>query len=174
MSIIQEIGSENITAFIGTIKDALVGLVGALKNVFMFLKDNWGWLQYVAGAIVAFFAGATILKGILKIKNAIMGIGTTISSIFGKAAQTTVAKNAGNMFKGIGASVKGALASLKDILVGAVELVMEPIKALLKGVAEAIASFFKAFASPEIALGAAMFALAAASIAADSSSVSFP
>lgn len=166
VAIIQEIGSENITAFIGTIKDALVGLVGVLKNVFMFLKDNWGWLQYVAGAIVAFFAGATIIKGILKIKNAVTGLGTTISSLFGKAAQTTVANNASNMFKGIGTSIKGALTSLKDILVGAVEAVMEPIKALLKGVGEAIAGFFKAFASPEIALGAAMFALAAASIAA--------
>lgn len=166
VAVIQEIGAENITAFIEKVKDAMVGLVNILKDVFMFLKDNWSWLQYVAGAIVTFFAGATILKGILKIKNVLTGLGQTIHGLFGKAAQTTVAKNAGSMFKGIGKAISSALVSLKDILVNTVSAVMEPIKTLLKGVGEAIAGFFKAFASPDIALGALVFTAVAASIAA--------
>ena len=164
--IILELGTDNIKDFINTLKDGLVEIVKAIGNVIMFIKDNWSWLQYVAGAIVAFFAGATIIKGILKIKNAITGLHTAIQGIFGKAAQTTIAQNAGNMFKGVGTAIKNALVSLKDILTSAVQAIMEPIKALLKGIGEAIAGFFKAFASPEVALGAAMFALAAASIAA--------
>ena len=166
VAIIQEIGAENITGFIEKVKEVLVGLVGVIKNIMMFLKDNWSWLQYVAGAVVAFFAGATVIKGILKIKNAVTSLGQAIHGLFGKAAQTTVARNAGNMFKGVGKAISNALVSLKDILVNAVNVVMEPIKALLKGIGEAIAGFFKAFASPEIAMGAAMFALAAAAIAA--------
>lgn len=164
--IILELGTDNIKDFINALKDGLVEVVKAIGNVIMFIKDNWSWLQYVAGTIVVFFAGATILKAILKFKNMIASIGTTISSLFGKAAQTTVAKNAGNMFKGVGTAIKNALVSLKDILVNAVQAIMEPIKALLKGIGEAIAGFFKAFASPEIALGALIFAAAAASIAA--------
>lgn len=166
VDIIQSIGSENIEKAISKIKEGLLVLVDVIKNLMMFLKDNWGWLQYVAGAVVAFFAGATIIKGILKIKNAVTGLGQALHGLFGKAAQTIVAKNAGNMFKGIGQAISNALVSLKDILVNAVNALMEPIKALLKGVGEAIAGFFKAFASPEIAMGAVMFALAAASIAA--------
>lgn len=166
VAVIQEIGAENITAFIEKVKDAMVGLVNILKDVFMFLKDNWSWLQYVAGAIVAFFAGATIIKGILKIKNAFSGLHKTIQGIFGKAAETTLAKSAERTFSGIGKGISSALVSLKDILVNAVNVVMEPIKTLLKGIGEAIAGFFKAFASPDIAMGAAMFAIAAASIAA--------
>lgn len=164
--IIMEIGSDNIKDVINGIKDVLVSVTKVIGNIIIFIKDNWSWLQYVAGSIAIMFAGATVLKAIMKLKNMIVGVGTTIKGIFGKAAQTTVAKNAGNMFKGVGSAIKGALTSLKDILVGAVQAVMEPIKTLLKGVGEAIAGFFKAFASPEIALGAAMFALAAASIAA--------
>ena len=166
VAVIQEIGSENITEFISGIKDAMVGLVGVLKNFFAFCKENWSWLQYVAGAIVAFFATATVVKGILKIKNAITGLGSNLRSIFGKGTESALAKSAEKTFSGIGTGIKNALGSLKDILTGAVQAIMEPIKALLKGIGEAIAGFFKAFSSPEIAMGAAMFALAAASIAA--------
>lgn len=164
--IILEIGSDNIKDAINGIKDVLVGVVKVIGEIIMFIKDNWEWLKYVGGAIVAFFAGATIIKGALKIKNAFTSVGQSIHNLFGKAAQTTVAKNAGNMFKGVGQAISNALVSLKDILVNAVSAVMEPIKTLLKGIGEAIAGFFKAFASPDIAMGAAMFALAAASIAA--------
>ena len=166
VAIIQEIGSENITAFIDGVKKALIAVVKVIGALMTFIRDNWEWLKYIAGATVAFFAGATIIKGILKIKDAVAGLGKTISGIFGKAAQTTLAKNAESTFKGIGRGISNALVSLKDILVNAVNAVMEPIKALLKGVAEAIAGFFKAFASPDVALGAAMFAVAAAAIAA--------
>lgn len=166
VEIIQEIGAENITEFIGKVKEAMVGLVRVLKNIMLFIRDNWDWLKYIAGATVAFFAGATILKGILKIRDAVLGLGKAISGVFGKAAQTTVAKNAGNMFKGIGTSISKALVSLKDILVNAVNVVIEPVKALFKGAAEAVAGFFKAFADPAIALGAAIFVAVAAAIAA--------
>ena len=40
VAIIQEIGAENITAFIEKVKEALVGLVGVIKNIMMFVKDN--------------------------------------------------------------------------------------------------------------------------------------
>ena len=166
VAIIQEIGAENITAFIEKVKEALVGLVGVIKNIMMFVKDNWSWLQYVAGAVVAFFAGATVIKGILKIKNAITGLHTAIQGIFGKAASTTLAKSAERTFKGIGTGIKSALTSIKDILTGVVQAVMEPIKALFKGIGEAIAGFFTALADPAIAVGAVMFAVAAAAIAA--------
>ena len=164
--IILEIGSDNIKNAINTIKDALVGIVKVIGEIIMFIKDNWEWLKYVGGAIVAFFAGATIIKGILKIKEALGGLSKAVHSLFGKATQTTLAKNAEATFKGVGNGISKALVSLKDILVNAVNAVMEPIKTLLKGIGEAIAGFFKAFASPDIAMGAAMFALAAASIAA--------
>lgn len=166
VAIIQEIGTENITAFIGGVKDAIVGLIGVIKNLMMFVKDNWSWLQYVAGAVVAFFAGATVIKGILKIKNAISGLHTAIQGIFGKAAQSTLAKSAEQTFTGIGTGIKNALVTIKDILTGAVQAIMEPIKALFKGIGEALAGFFSAMADPAIAIGAAMFAVAAASIAA--------
>ena len=165
-NIILEIGSENITQVIDTIKEGLVNVVKVFGQLMLFVRDNWEWLKYVAGAIVAFFATATIVKGILKIKDAVAGLGKTISGIFGKAAQTTLAKNAESTFKGIGQGISNALVSLKDILVNAVSAIMEPIKVLLKGVGEAIAGFFKAFASPDVAMGAAMFAVAAAAIAA--------
>lgn len=164
--IILEIGTDNIKAVIDSIKDGLINVVNVIGKVMIFIKDNWNWLKYVAGAIVAFFASATIIKGILKIKGAITGLGSALHSIFGKAAQNTLAKSAEATFKGIGQGISNALVSLKDILVNAVNVIMEPIKALLKGVAEAIAGFFKAFASPDVAMGAAMFAIAAASIAA--------
>lgn len=164
--IILEIGSDNIKDAINGIKDVLVGVVKVVGEIIMFIKDNWEWLKYVGGAIVAFFAGATIIKGILKIKDALGGLSKTVHGLFGKATQTAVAKNAEATFKGVGNGISKALVSLKDILVNAVNAVMEPIKTLLKGIGEAIAGFFKAFASPDIAMGAAMFALAAASIAA--------
>lgn len=166
VSIIQDIGSENIEAIINTIKEGLVSVVNLIGKVIIFIKDNWDWLKYVGGAIVAFFASATLVKAILKVKDVVTGLGKAIHGLFGKAAQTTLAKNAESTFKGIGQGISNALVSLKDILVNAVNVIMEPIKALLKGVAEAIAGFFKAFASPDVALGAAMFAIAAASIAA--------
>lgn len=166
VSVIQEIGTDNITAFIDGIKDAMVGLVGVLKEFFKFAKENWDWLKYVVNAIVAFFAGATIIKGILKIKNAITGLGASIKGIFGKAAQSTLAKSAEKTFSGIGTGIKNALVSIKDILTSAVQAIMEPIKALFKGIGEALAGFFSAMADPAIAVGAAMFAVAAAAIAA--------
>ena len=164
--IILELGTDNIKDAINAIKDVLVGLVKVIGQIMFFIKDNWSWLQYVAGSIVAFFAGATIIKGVLKIKDAFSGLGKTIKGVFGKATQSTLAKNAGETFKAVGTSISNALVSLKDILVNAVSAIIEPIKTLLKGVGEAIAGFFKAFASPEIALGAAVFAAVAASIAA--------
>ena len=166
VDIIQSVGSENIESIINTIKEGLLTIVGVLKNVFVFAKENWSWLQYVAGAIAAFFAGATVIKGILKIKNAISGLHSTISGIFGKAAQSTLAKNAESTFSGIGTGIKNALATIKDILVGVVQAIMEPVKELFKGIGEALAGFFTALANPQIAVGAAMFAVAAASIAA--------
>ena len=166
VDVIQSIGSENIEKVISKIKDGLLVLVDVIKNLMMFLKDNWSWLQYVAGAVVAFFAGATVIKGILKIKNAISGLHTAIQGIFGKAAQSTLAKSAEQTFTGIGTGIKNALGTIKDILTGAVQAIMEPIKALFKGIGEALAGFFSAMADPAIAIGAAMFAVAAASIAA--------
>lgn len=166
VDIIQEIGSENIEAMISAVKNALVAVVRVIGELFKFAKENWEWLKYVAGAVVAFFAGATIIKGILKIKEAVNGLGQSLHGLFSKGAQTTLAKSAESTFKGIGTAISNALVSLKDILVNAVSAIMEPIKVLLKGVGEAIAGFFKAFASPDVAMGAAMFALAAASIAA--------
>lgn len=166
VGIIQDIGADNIKDIINKIRSGIISILNLLKPLFSFLKENWDWLKYVANAIVAFFAAATVIKGILKIKNAVTSLGSTLHNIFGKAAQTTVTKNATSMFKGIGTAIKGALVSLKEILVSAVEALMEPIKVLLKGVGEAIAGFFKAFASPEVAIGAAMFAVAAAAIAA--------
>ena len=166
VDIIQEIGSENIEAMISAVKNALVAVVRVIGELFKFAKENWEWLKYVAAAVVGFFAGATIIKGILKIKEAVNGLGQPIHGLFSKGAQTTLAKSAESTFKGIGTAISNALVSLKDILVNAVSAIMEPIKVLLKGVAEAIAGFFKAFASPDVAMGAAMFALAAASIAA--------
>lgn len=166
VSIIQEIGAENITAFIEKVKEAMVGLVGILKNFFTFCKENWDWLKYVANAIVAFFAGATIIKGILAITNTVKGLHSALTSIFGRGTSNALVKGAERTFGGIGKAISSALDSLKSILTSAVQALIEPIKALLKGVGEAIAGFFTAFADPAIAVGAAMFAVTAAAIAA--------
>lgn len=166
VDIIQSIGAENIQSIISAIKQGILVILDVLKNLFMFAKDNWSWLQYVAGAIAVFFAGATVVKGILKIKNAIGGLHTAITGIFGKASQTTLAKSAESTFSGIGTGIKNALTTIKDILTGVVQAIMEPVKELFKGIGEALASFFTALANPQIAIGAAMFAAAAAAIAA--------
>lgn len=166
VDLIQEIGSENIESVISTIKNALVGLVNVGKNLIAFVKENWEWLKYVAGAIAAFFAGGMIINGIAKITEKVKGIGAAFKSVFGKGAQTSIAKGAENTFSAIGTGINKALVSIKDILVNVVNVVMEPIKTLLKGVGEALAGFFKALADPAIAMGALMFAAAAAAIAA--------
>ena len=166
VDIIQEIGSENIESMITGVKNALIWLVERVKDLVMFIKDNWDWLKVVGGAVLTFFAGTTIIKGIMNIAKKFKDLKTSITGIFGKTAQTTLAKNAEKTFSGIGTGIKNALTTIKDILVGAVQTVMEPIKELLKGIGEAIAGFFKAFSDPMIAVGAAMFALAAASVAA--------
>ena len=166
VDVIQEIGSENIEAVIGGIKQALVGLVDVAKNLIIFVKENWDWLKYVGGAILAFFAGGAIINGITKITNKVKGIGTAIKGVFGSGAQTELMKSAETTFSGIGTGISKALVSIKDILVNVVNVIMEPIKALFKGIGEAIAGFFTALADPMIAVGAAMFAIAAASIAA--------
>lgn len=166
VDIIQSIGSENIEAAITKIKEVILGLIDVIKNLIMWAKDNWGWLQNVGKAVLGFFAGATVLKWIMKVKNAFTGLGTTIKGIFGNKAVQEVTKGTEKVFSGIGTGIKNALGTIKDILSGVVNAVMEPIKAIFKGVGEALAGFFKALADPTIALGAAMFAIAAASIAA--------
>lgn len=166
VDVIQEIGSENIEAVIGGIKKALVGLVNVAKNIIVFIKENWEWLKYVGGAILAFFAGGALISGISKITNKIKDIGSAFKNVFGKGAQKALTKNVESTFGGIGTGISNALVSIKDILVNTVNVVMEPIKTLLKSVGEALKGFFVAMADPAIAVGAAMFTLAAASIAA--------
>lgn len=166
VDIIQEIGSENIESIINAIKNGLVGIVNVAKNLFIFAKENWDWLKYVAGAIASFFAAGVVIKGISGIIGKVRELGGAFKGVFGKGAQTALVKNAQSTFSGLGSAISNALISLKDILVNAVGVIMEPIKALLKGIGEAIAGFFSALANPDVAIGALMFAAVAASIAA--------
>lgn len=78
VEIIQTIGAENITAIIGHIKDALIGLVGAIKNVVTFIGENWSWmgpligvLGTVAGIIVAITTAINIWQTVQTAFNAV-------------------------------------------------------------------------------------------------------
>jgi tape measure domain-containing protein len=78
VEIIQTIGAENITAIIGNIKDALVGLVGVIKNVVTFIGENWSWmgpiigvLGTVAGIIVAITTAINIWQSVQTAFNAV-------------------------------------------------------------------------------------------------------
>lgn len=59
VDIIQEIGSGNIEGIINGIKDVLKNLLGIVKNVIVFLKDNWEWMGPMIG-VIATVAGIVI------------------------------------------------------------------------------------------------------------------
>ena len=85
VEIIQTIGAENITAIIGNIKDALVGLVGVIKNVVAFIGENWSWIQPVlitlgtfAGTIIAINQALQAYKAIRTAVNAVDAVSKLI------------------------------------------------------------------------------------------------
>ena len=78
VDIIQEIGSGNIEGIINGIKDVLKNLLVKVKNVIVFLKDNWEWmgpmigiLSTVAGIVIGINAALNAWNAVQKAVNAI-------------------------------------------------------------------------------------------------------
>lgn len=119
VSIIQEIGSANIEAVINGIRDVLVGFVGVVKNIVTFVKENWDWIMPIGAAILTFFAGGQLLKGIVSITEKVQKMGGMIGKLFGKQTLSPIAEGAKSAGEGIASFFK----SFADpaILLGAVE-----------------------------------------------------
>lgn len=78
VEVIQTIGAQNIENIVNTIKDALIGLVGVIKNIVTFIGDNWSWigpiigvLGTVAGIIIGITTAMNIWKGVQTAMNTI-------------------------------------------------------------------------------------------------------
>lgn len=72
VSVIQEIGPENIVAAIEGIKNALIGVVQTVGTVVTFIQTNWAILSPIfagvlgfLGSIVTIFAAQTVWKGLV-------------------------------------------------------------------------------------------------------------
>lgn len=85
VDVIQQIGSENIEAFIGNIRDALVGLVKALSSVISFVSENWNIIGpiiavigTVAGTIIAINVALQAWQAIQTAVNALQLVFNTI------------------------------------------------------------------------------------------------
>lgn len=87
VEIIQTIGAENITAIINTIKEALIGLIGVVKNIVSFIGENWTWigpiigvLGTVAGIIIGITTAMNIWKAVQTAFNVVQLAFNTILS----------------------------------------------------------------------------------------------
>lgn len=67
VSIIQEIGAENITDAINGIKEALVGVVKTVGTVVKFIQTNWTWLQPIFTGILSFLGAVTAIFAAKKV-----------------------------------------------------------------------------------------------------------
>lgn len=79
VSIIQEIGPENIVNAITGIKNALVGIVQTIGNVVKFIQTNWAILEPIftmitsfLGTVVAIFMAQKVITGLTSIFSLVM------------------------------------------------------------------------------------------------------
>ena len=79
VSIIQEIGPENIVNAITGIKNALVGIVQTIGNVVKFIQTNWAILEPIftmiisfLGTVIAIFMAQKVISGLTSIFSLVM------------------------------------------------------------------------------------------------------
>lgn len=166
VEIIQTIGAENITAIINTIKDALIGLVGVIKNVVAFIGDNWSWigpiigvLGTVAGIIIGITTAMNIWKAVQTAFNTVQLAFNTILSanpifllatvIAGVVAaltwfltQTEVGKQ---IIQSFGETISAVFGAIGDFVSGVWNTITEGAKGVwdfITGLFSGLANFF--------------------------------
>ncbi len=87
VSIIQEIGAENITNAINGIKEALVGIVKVIGTVISFIQSNWETLAPIFTAIIAFF---TTLSAFFVAQKVFNGLSAVFSLIMANPIITMI------------------------------------------------------------------------------------
>lgn len=166
VEIIQTIGAENITAIINTIKDAIIGLVGVVKNIVSFIGENWSWigpiigvLATVAGIIIGITTAMNIWKGVQIAFNTVQLAFNTILSanpifllagvIAGVVAaltwflnQTEVGKQ---IIEGFGETISTVFGAIGDFVSGVWNTITEGAKGVwdfITGLFSGLANFF--------------------------------
>ena len=66
-------------------KTPLNDFFNVIRDLFNFVKDNWSWLSFVAGAIIAIAVALGIANGIIAIYQTVMGIATVATWAFNSA-----------------------------------------------------------------------------------------
>lgn len=166
VEIIQTIGAENITAIINTIKDALIGLVGVVKNIVIFIGENWTWigpiigvLGTVAGIIIGITTAMNIWKAVQTAFNTVQLAFNTILSanpifllatvIAGVVAaltwfltQTEVGKQ---IIESFGETISAVFGAIGDFVSGVWNTITEGAKGVwdfITGLFSGLANFF--------------------------------
>lgn len=74
VSIIQEIGPENIIGMINGIKDALIGIVNVVGTVITFIQSNWETLAPIFTAVISFLGALAVIFEARKIYKGLEGV----------------------------------------------------------------------------------------------------
>lgn len=159
VSIIQEIGPENIIGMINGIKDALIGIVNVVGTVVTFIQSNWETLAPIFtfvlgffGTLGAIFAAQKIYSGLSAVFALIMAnpVVTMIGLIVGaitvlithfdevKAVVETVFGTIGEVIGGFAEWVGGIFQGIWDTITG----IFQNIGNFFAGVWNTIASIF--------------------------------
>lgn len=80
VSIIQEIGADNIVNAINGIKDALIGIVQTVGQVVKFIVDNWNVLQPIFVGILSFLGTLGMIMAAKKVYMGLSSVFTLIST----------------------------------------------------------------------------------------------
>ena len=159
VSIIQQIGPENIVAAIEGIKNALVGIVQVIGNVVSFIQSNWAILEPIftmvlsfLGSVMAIFALQKVFTGLTSLFSLIMAnpiIAVIAAIAFAiaeliihwdevKAAVETVFEAIGNVIGDFANWVNGVFEGIWNTVTG----IFSKIGDFFAGVWKTIASIF--------------------------------
>lgn len=154
VSLIQEIGPQNIVAAINVIKEALVGIVKALGTVFTFFKDNWSWIEPILTLLVGTllptigtFIGVKLVASVIALTTALNGMMVApwflaLSAVVGililiathfedvKNIAENVFATLGEVFQGIWDSVTATFSQLADFFGSIFGAAWERVKAV--------------------------------------------
>ena len=119
VSVIQSIGPERITAAIGAIKDALIGIVNVIGGAITFVIDNWGALEPIFTGILSFL-GAVLA----------MNLYAKVSGFFALLAANPIV-----------AVITAVIFAISELIIH-----FEDIKNVVEGVFSAIGNVIGAFA----------------------------
>lgn len=80
VSVIQAIGPEKITAAIGGLRDALVGIVNVIGGAITFVIENWGALEPIFTGVLSFLAAVMAVFAAQKVYNGLVSIFTLLTT----------------------------------------------------------------------------------------------